>query len=275
MIATSGRARIAYEATEGVGADATDVLLIHAGVTDRRSWSHVVDRLRGRHRCVSYDARGFGETEYEQQDGWTLASDALAVLDAAGIDRAIVVACSMGGMTALDLVVDHPERVAALVLIGTAVSGAPYPEITEEPTASLVAACEAAEEAADWGEVNRLEAHLWLDGPTAPEGRVGGATRELFLAMNGRALHAPDPGERVRGDAWSRADEIAVPTLVLIGRLDLPDIIAVDAQLAELIPGASVRYLDGVAHLPHFEGDPVCLEAIEQFTSDVDAAGRV
>jgi pimeloyl-ACP methyl ester carboxylesterase len=62
MLATSGRARLTYGIT---GADGgADVLLIHAGVNDRHSWRHVIERLNPPHRCVAYDMRGFGETTY-------------------------------------------------------------------------------------------------------------------------------------------------------------------------------------------------------------------
>jgi pimeloyl-ACP methyl ester carboxylesterase len=122
---------------------------------------------------VSYDARGFGETTYEPEP-FTRRGDALAVMDAAGVGAAFVVGCSMGGGTAIDLTLANPRRVIALVLIGSAVSGAPYPDITLEPIASMVKAAEDAETTGDLDELNRLEAHLWLDGPTAPEGRVGG-----------------------------------------------------------------------------------------------------
>jgi pimeloyl-ACP methyl ester carboxylesterase len=136
MFATSGRAQLAYEST-GVH-DGADVLLIHAGVNDRRSWQHVVERLGPRHRCVAYDMRGFGETTYQREDGWSPVGDALAVLDAAGLQQPVVVACSMGGQAAIDLALAHPDRVAGLVLIGTAVRDAPYPELTQGPTAELM-----------------------------------------------------------------------------------------------------------------------------------------
>src|SRR3954467_8899164 len=143
MFVSSGRAKIAYDVT----GDGPDVFLIHAGVNDRRSWRHVVDRLSPRYRCVSFDARGCGETEYPPEDGWEPLYDAVAVLDAEGVQRAIVVACSMGGQAALDLVLAHPERVSALVLIGSAARGAPYPELTSGPTFELDRRIEAAAEA--------------------------------------------------------------------------------------------------------------------------------
>jgi pimeloyl-ACP methyl ester carboxylesterase len=264
MFATSGRAQLAYEC-RGVAVGA-DVLLIHAGVNDRRSWRYVVERLDSRHRCVAFDMRGFGETMFEREDGWSPVDDALAVLDAAGVDRAVVVACSMGGQTAIDLTLAYPERVAGLVLIGTAIRGAPYPEISEGPTADLNARIEAADSAGDIDEVGRLDAWMWLDGPSAPEGRVGGPARELFLAMNGQALRGEDPGEQAElPPAWPRLGEIAVPTLVMIGRLDAEDIQAIDESAAGMIPGARLRVLDGVAHVPHLEADPTTLEEIAAF----------
>ncbi len=264
MLVTSGRARLAYEST-GVEGGA-DVLLIHAGVNDRRSWHHVVERLAPRHRCVAFDTRGYGVTTYEREDGWSPVTDALAVLDAAGLERPVVIACSMGGQAAIDLALAHPDRVGGLVLIGAAVRGAPYPEVDEGPTAELNARVEAADAAGDLDEVGRLEAWVWLDGPGAEEGRVGGPARELFLDMNDRALRAPDPGDQAElPAAWPRLGEIAAPTLVMIGRLDVEDVQAIDEQAAQIIPGARLRFLDGVAHVPHLEGDRATLDEIAAF----------
>jgi len=176
------------------------------------------------------------------------------------------VACSMGGQAAIDLTLAHPDRVAALLLIGTAIRGAPYPDLTTGPTAELNVQIEAAEAAGDVDLVGRLEAWMWLDGPSAPEGRVSGPARELFLDMNDRALRAEDPGDQADiPAAWPRLGEIAVPTQLLVGRLDAEDIIHVDQLAAPLIPGAELRWLENVAHVPHLEGDPATLDAIAAF----------
>jgi pimeloyl-ACP methyl ester carboxylesterase len=263
---TSGAALIAYDVT-GTG---SDVLLLHAGVNDRRSWAHLVDALSQRHRCIAPDARGFGETTYEPEDGWSPVGDALAVLDDAGAERAVVVACSMGGVAALGLALEHPERVAGVVLIGASITGAPYPD--GDPRAeALEQQAVAAEEAGDLAEVGRLEAWMWLDGPTAPEGRVSGRARELFLEMNARALAAPDPGQRAQPDeAWPRLAQIDVPVLVMVGELDFVEIQAVLEQAAELLPDGRFVRLPGVAHVPHLEADPATLAEITGF---VDGLG--
>jgi pimeloyl-ACP methyl ester carboxylesterase len=263
MEITSGSAVLAAEST-GAG---PDVLLLHAGVTDQRSWSHVVEALP-EHRCLTYDARGFGRTTYTAEDGWSPVDDAVAVLDAYDAGRVVVVACSMGGRTALDLALAHPDRVRGLALIGSAVSGAP--DIDLEPgLEDLEQRYDRAYEAKDLDELNRLEAEIWLDGPFRP-GRVVGPARDLFLVMNRIALEAPEPGEtRDEVDAWTSCDDVAVPTLVLIGEHDLAHTHRNAAHLAGTIPGARLVDLPGVAHLPHLENDERTLAEIGAFVASV------
>jgi pimeloyl-ACP methyl ester carboxylesterase len=262
MEITSGSAVLAAEST-GSG---PDVLLVHAGVTDQRSWAAVVDALSG-HRCLTYDARGYGRTTYQREDGWSPAGDAVAVLDAYDVDRAVVVGSSMGGRTSIDLALSHPERVRALVLIGPAVSRAPEPAYEPEVLA-LDETWEAAEAAGDLDVVNEIEARVWLDGPTAPEGRVTGAPRDLFLQMNRRALAADETGEQSADvSAWDRLAEIGVPTLLLVGEHDLRYIHENCAHAARTIPGARLVELPGVAHLPHLENDERTIAEIAAFVA--------
>jgi pimeloyl-ACP methyl ester carboxylesterase len=156
--------------------------------------------------------------------------------------------------------------VASLVLIGSGVRGAPATPDLPAATAELVARIDAAESAGDLGLVNRLEAWLWLDGPSAREGRVAGRARELFLEMNARALDNADPGEQAQvPPAWLRLTQIAAPTLVMAGTLDHERIQAIDRAAASRIPAAQFLRLDAVAHLPHLEADPTTLEHIAQF----------
>jgi pimeloyl-ACP methyl ester carboxylesterase len=270
VFVSSGNAQIAYDV---VGHGGQDVLLVHAGVCDRHSWGPVIDRLRPRHRCAAFDQRRFGDTTYETDHGWSPVADALAVMDAAGMSRAVMVACSMGGKRALDLTLAHPDRVAGLVLIGSAVRGAPSPQL--DPHGSLAQLVKELEDAEARGDLNvalRLEAHIWLDGPTASEGRVGGEVRARFNAANRRAAESPDTGpEAELPDVWPRLHEITAPTLVLTGRLDVENLVAMNPLIADRIPGAEFKWLDGVAHLPHMEGNETTLSAISEFVDSVAA----
>jgi pimeloyl-ACP methyl ester carboxylesterase len=274
MFVSSGKAQIAYEIAGEAGAG-RDVLLIHAGVADRRSWSTVIAHLTPPHRCVSYDQRRHGETTYEPQDGWSPIDDALAVVDAAEMGRPVIVGCSKGGGIAIDFALAHPERVAGLVLMAPAVGGAP--DIDADPgghLAALSAAMTAADARGDIDALMRLEAHLWLDGPAAPEGRVGGEARALFVDMDRRAELAADPGEIADiAPAWDRLGEIAAPTLVLTGRLDTEPLQIRGPMLAERIPHAAFRWLEGVAHLPHMENDAATFSAISGFVGSLPGSG--
>ena len=260
--APSGNARIAYD-DEGSG---PPVLLLHAGVTDRRSWRSVIEVLHPSRRTLAFDQRGFGETTYTPEPHST-PTDALAVLDHAGVHGpTTIVGCSMGGTATVDLALAHPEFVERLVLMAPGLRADVYPDDIPESWRDLAGALEAAEKAGDLDEVNRLEAHLWLDGPTAPESRVGGAARELFLDMNGRALAAEDPGDVVGvPEVWEGLDTITAPTLVLVGDLDAEEEQVAAERLAEMIPGARFEKLAGTAHLPHVEGHARCLDALRDF----------
>jgi pimeloyl-ACP methyl ester carboxylesterase len=265
MEITSGNATLAAESH---GSGSPDVLMIHAGVTDQRSWRHVIDRLSG-HRCLTYDTRGYGRTTYETDDGWSYVGDAVAVLDAYDIGSAVVIGCSNGGRTALDLALVHPDRVSALVLIAPSISGAPDPEFGPD-LQTLVDAYDAAEDAGDNDELNRLEAWIWLDGALAAEGRVQGPARDLFLEMNATALESADPGDqRALVEAWPRLGNVGVPTLVLVGEHDFDYIQDRCRHLAATIPDARLVELPGVAHLPHLEGDERTLSEIAGFVASL------
>lgn len=241
-------------------AGGTPVVLLHAGVADHRGWAAVIDLLEDEPLdLIAVDRRGYGGAPRSTVP-FTHVADLLAVLDAAGAGRAVLVGNSMGGALALDAALTAPERVASVLLIGGAVSGMTdegesIEWTLDEPTGAILAAFEQAEQDGDVEEQVRLELHLWLDGPTAPEGRVGGAARELAADMNRRILTAGTTGGD--GDAgldtWHRLGEIAAPVLATWGDLDLPPDLPFYALTAERLPNAEVRVLEGVAHLPSLE----------------------
>ena len=69
--------------------------------------------------------------------------------------------------------------------------------------------------------------------------------------------------------AWDRLTDVAAPTLVLVGDLDIVDCQTRAAVLAERIPAARLEVLPRTAHLPHLETHPGCLAAITTFLSEV------
>ena len=189
------------------------LVFLHAGIADHRSWSGLLPLLAPDMDLVAYDQRGFGATTYAAEAHDQVA-DLSAVLDACGYGRPVLVGNSRGGQIALDFALTHPDRVAALVLLAPAVSGAPRVAASDlrPEEAAFWEELEAAEAAGDLDGLNRGEIRLWLDGLDAPEGRVTAAPRHLALDMNAIALSAASPGHEPR----------VVDALVVGGRGHLP-----------------------------------------------------
>jgi pimeloyl-ACP methyl ester carboxylesterase len=259
----SGSATLVGERWDGEG---TPVVLLHAGVADRRSWYGVAERLSA--PAIAYDRRGFGWSP-PSPEPFTHLDDLLAVLDATVDGPAWLVGNSMGGVLALDAAVVAPERVAGLVLISPGVSGGPPPGELDADTKRIEPALDAAYETGDTDEVARLEAWLWLDGPASPEGRVGGPARELALAMNRRILRnaVPEDAGASDVDAWSRLPDLAVPTTLIWGDRDVPVEIDTARAIAARVPGARTHVLPGAAHLPSLEQPAELAAAIQASTS--------
>ncbi len=249
----SGLTTIAAEAA-GSG---PPVVFLHAGVADRRMWRAQVAALAAAappFRALAYDRRGFGDTLHADEP-FSQVGDLLNVLDAISPGKpAILVGCSQGGRIAIDAALAHPDRVRSLVLVAPAIGGAPEVTTFAPAIEAWIARMEAAEAEADVDAINALEAHAWLDGPLAPEGRVSGATRELFLSMNEIALRSEKRGEEAEPpSAYARLSEISMPTLVVFGDLDFPHAIERCRELAAKLPNARGQLLPGTAHLPNLE----------------------
>ncbi len=243
--------------------DGPAMVLLHAGVADRRSWYALVPEVSEVASVVAYDRRGFGET-LPGSEPFTHLDDLLAVLDQLEIQSAWLVGSSAGGKLALEAAVEVPHRVEGLVLMSPAVGGAPptRPEDVDSDTERLDEAITRAEELGDLDEVNRLEVRLWLDGPREPEGRVAGSVRDLVSVMNATALANLVPEFANHPvDAWSRLGELSVPTTVACGALDPLHVIRRSEVIAGLIRNAQYVALEGVAHFPYME-DPATVGAL-------------
>ena len=218
MSIRSGRALLHAE-VKGTKA-ARPIVFLHAAVADSRMWLQSMEQVESAATLVAYDRRGFGRTQYEPEDYSSIA-DLTAILDSIAPEkRAVLVGCSQGGRIALDAALEHSERVAGLILIAPNVPGAPEADYSQE-TEELLALQTRLQKLGDIHRLNSLKAHLWLDGPSAEEGRVSGETRDLLLEMNSIALMAPPAGtdldiSRV-APAFNRLGQVEVPTLMMWG----------------------------------------------------------
>jgi 3-oxoadipate enol-lactonase len=168
---------------------------------------------------------------------YSLVDDLVSVLDRAGAERAAVVGASRGGHIALTAAVERPERVEALVLVGSPRPGDPL-EVAWTP--EQIARWEAADVANDWPAMAELDIEAW-----APLG-VDSELRAMFVenAEGSNTEHATTD-ERPVG----RLAEIPVPTLVVIGGRDVTAVNEAGTRLASDIPAARLAVIDEADHM--------------------------
>lgn len=238
------------------------VVLLHAGIADRRMWQPVAGLLAAAgHRVIRYDLRGYGESSLPDAP-FANHDDVIGLLDALGVARATLIGCSFGGAVAIDATIAHPDRVEALGLVGSALSGHSWSEDAEELWEKLVgtpdpaAATEPdAEPDAELRATAEAEVRFWVVGPYRQPADVDQDFLDLARTMDRHALAAEQrlgevESRELEPPARDRLAEIAVPTLVFAGAADIPDIARLADELAARIPGA-VRLADvpDAAHL--------------------------
>jgi 3-oxoadipate enol-lactonase len=171
-----------------------------------------------------------------------------------GIERAALVGASLGGQVAIDFTLEHPERVAALILVGAGVSGTQPSAFVQERTREI----EAMAAAGDIAQAVELTLQLWVDGPRRSVEHVDPTMREQVRQMATRNLtratgHDESQPLPLEPPALLRLGEIQVPTLVVVGDHDVPDTLAAADLLAHSIRGARKVVMPGAAHLPSME----------------------
>lgn len=236
-------ARIHYEVSGPRGGE--PLLLIHGLGADLRGWAAQRFALSRRHRVLLVDNRGAGKSDKPDgvYDLEVMAGDALAVLDAEGIDAAHVMGASMGGVIAQIIAVRSPERVRSLVLACTACHHRPWRVELLESWAV------AAEERGMRGVTH--EALRWLVGPRhharfrLPFSFVG----PLVLNIPGHAFAAQARAIIAMSDTVrEELRHIDAPVLVIVGSQDILTPVSDSEELAELIPGAELSVIPGAAH---------------------------
>jgi non-heme chloroperoxidase len=239
--------RVRLEWAEQGRRGGTPVVALH-GVTDSwRSFAPVLPHLPADLHLMALTQRGHGRSD-KPAEGYRpadFAADAVAFLDTQGLERAVLVGHSMGSIHALRCAIDHPSRVAGLVLAGAKPWFGADPSLRAFHREQIVPLPDPVPEAfaRDFQQstlARPIDAAL-LDGFVAESLRVPASVwRAAFAGFLG-------------DDFSARLREIAVPTLVVWGRHDTFCSAADQQALIERIRGARlVEYADA-GHAMHWE----------------------
>jgi pimeloyl-ACP methyl ester carboxylesterase len=241
------RGRLFFE----VAGNGSPVVLIHSGITDSRSWDPQDAALAEGHRVLRYDLRGLGQSDLGH-GSYSNVDDLVMLLDAVGFERAALVGVSMGGALALDVALQHPGRVSALVLVGAGISG-------REPPDSFKAQMDEVDALFERGLIDQVverELEIWLYGKGRTANDVDPVIRKAVGEMdrsNGLRFPADAKPEPIEPPAIGRLAEVQVPTLVIVGDLDVDHVQEGARVLTNGIRGARLAVMNGVAHVPNME----------------------
>lgn len=241
-------APIYYEAA-GTG---PALVLLHEGLTDSRMYDDQFDAFARRYRVVRYDLHGFGRSGVP--DRAYMHHEALhALLRHLGIDRAALLGMSQGGIVAIDFTLTYPAMVGALLLLASGIGGYPI----SEATAALAAPIAEAFKAGDFVRGIDLSVRFWVDGTQRSPEEVDPVVRERFRTMYTGVLRRSRDGGRqadlLDPPAYTRLGDIRVPTLVVVGTGDVPNVLEQADLLERDITGARKVVLPRVAHLLNME----------------------
>ncbi|MCF3103899.1 alpha/beta fold hydrolase [Streptomyces roseoverticillatus] len=232
-------------------ADTPPLLLIMGAQASGLGWpEEFADALAARHRVIRYDHRdagrstwSFDEQPYRITD---MADDALAVLDAHGVERAHIVGLSLGGMLAQLLLADHPDRILSATLMGTcALSGKPLVDADGTETA-----------AADLPGIDPRVLEMWAQ-PVEDHGLEAELDRRVahWRMLSGEELpfHADEMRERERliiehagrydvSTAHGRADYSGMDRTEELARNAVP-VLVTDASAEPVFPPPHPRHI--------------------------------
>lgn len=250
-------------------ADGNDTLLLLHGFTgSAQNWSWLETSIAGKQGIVAIDLPGHGLSDAPSDPSSyampTVARDVVALLDHQDLERAHLLGYSMGGRLALYLALHYPDRWRSLVLESASPGLA-----SRRERAARVAQDEAL---ANFIEEQGIEAFVgyWENLPLfASQRRLPPAVREAHRAARlrnrteGLSNSLRGMGTGVQPSLWPRLQQIAMPTLLIVGGMD-EKFVSIARQMGALMPEVDLQIIPDAGHTVH-------LEQPEQFAALITA----
>lgn len=230
---------------EECGTSPQTVVLLHDGVIHSAVWDDVWLEFCKHFHAIRYDRRGYGRSS--AATSWYSETDDLAaLLRHLKVNRAAIVGSSHGGEISINFALDHPEIAQQLVLVGAVVSGMPYSRHFLDRGNVLGKPLEKGDVQGAISEASK-DKYLFAPGHDAARKRMV----ELLSANPQDLTRAYF--ELPEKPALSRLREIPIPTLVLVGDADIPDVHAHAGAIEAGIPRAHRVVVKDVGHIMYLE----------------------
>jgi 3-oxoadipate enol-lactonase len=246
------------------------LLLIMGLAYTSHMWFRIRPALTEHYRTVAFDNRGVGRSDMPAGPYplALMASDARAVLDAAGVERAHLFGVSMGGMIAQEFALNYPNRVRSLILGCTAAGGPTVVRAEPEVTQLLLARDKMSPEEAAQAAVPFI-----YDEATSRERIADDLAIRRPWFVQPEAYLAQLQGI-LAWESYSRLSSIGVPTLVIHGESDRLVPPGNGRLIAARIPGAKLVIIPHASHLFLTDQTELTLTAIAAFLAAQNEGGK-
>lgn len=254
----------------------TPILFVHEFAGDHRSWAPQVRHFARTHRCITYAARGYAPSgvpaAVESYSQARAVEDAVAVLDAAGVETAHVVGLSMGGFATLHLTLAHPQRVTSAVIAGVGYGSQPEKEQQFRKESHAIADAFASTGSA-------VVAETYAVGPARVQ--LQNKNREAWLEFKAALAEHDATGaantmrgvQAARPSLYGMRDRLAAirtPLLILAGDEDEGSL-EPSLMLKRTIPTSALATLPRTGHTMNLEEPVLFNETVERFISAVES----
>ena len=259
-VAKFGQSEIYYEIA---GSGEPTVILLHGGMLDRRMWDEQFELLAKTYRVLRYDADAHGNSILPPDAYWD-SLNLRELLNGLGFERAVLVGLSLGGKTAIDLALENPERVEAIVAVSSGLSGYRFTsDFYLEQKDVMIQAWKAGE----FDVVVESFQRCWTDGPYRAPEDVDPEIREKVRSMARNGLEHAMEGRMIDPPAIDRLGELELPMLVVVGELDMPGIREIADMVVAANPNAELVVVPDVAHMVNMEAPERFNELLLEYLS--------
>ncbi len=246
------------------------VIFLHAFPLNRSMWDGEIAALLAeqRNRLVSLDWRGFGESDVTEGLSTmnVFADDVAGLMDALGIERAVLCGLSMGGYAAFAFLRKYPQRISGLILADTKPGAdAPEAQVNRENVARL-AETQGSSAVADL-QLPRLLSDYTRQQHPEVERRV----RQMMEAAPAQGIAAASRGMAQRADSTDLLASISCPTLVIVGSEDVVTPPNIAQDYAARIPGAQYVVIPQAGHLSNLEQPGLFVSVVSGFLGTLPA----
>lgn len=257
-----------YYETQGHG---HPLVLIHMEGLDRRMWDDQVSVFAAHYRVIRFDLPGYGKSA-RSEERRSPARDVYGLLRFLGIEAAYVLGASLGGATALDLTLEHPEVVDALILAAPGLGGyLPSSEALDQYQQTMPLFMTAASAGDAAGLVTLLmDEPFSAPAPTPDHAMARQRMRDILTDNVPVFLSPPPPSVHLDPPTSTRLSDIHAPTLILLGDRDAPAAREIAATLEAGIAGARLIAVPGAPHLINLDQPETFNRLVLDFLGHVD-----